>query len=80
VWLALTLAVSLVAAYGVEAVASQGFLLTTAAVCWHTACGIIAAFTGIGLVALAQVGLWSEPLRRNRDAALKRSGGALLHV
>jgi hypothetical protein len=76
-WLALTLGVALVAAYGVAVVARQGFLLTATSVGWHAACGIIATFIGIGLVVLAQVGLWVELLSRNRAAALERSAGTL---
>src|SRR5262249_41896420 len=65
VWLAL--GVALVAAYGVGVVARQGFLLTTATVGWQAAYGVIVAFVGIGLAAMAQIGLWSELHKRIRS-------------
>ena len=79
-WLALTLGVALVAAYGVEVVARQGFLLTSTTSGWHAASGIIATFVGIGLAALAQVGMWSELVSRNRGATLYQSGGDIRHL
>jgi hypothetical protein len=80
VWLALTLGVALVAAYGVVVVVRQGFLLTATSVGWHAAPGIIATFVGIGLVVLAQVGVWGELLSMNRGVAPGQSSGALRHV
>jgi hypothetical protein len=80
VWLALTLGVALVAAYGVDVVAREGFLLTATTIGWHAASGIIATFVGIGLVVLAQVGVWSEFLSRNRASGLERSADPLQHL
>jgi hypothetical protein len=80
VWLALTLGVALVAAYGVAVVARQGFLLTATTVGWHAASGIIATFVGIALVVLAQVVVWGKLLSRNRSATPKESDGALRHL
>jgi hypothetical protein len=79
-WLALTLGVALVAAYGVAVVGRQGFMLTATSVGWHAACGIIATFTSIGLVVLAQAGVWGELLSKNRRATLEQSGGAPRHL
>jgi hypothetical protein len=79
-WFALTLGVALVALSGVAVVARHGFQLTTTTVGWHVASGIITTFVGIGLAALAQVGMWSELVSRKRGATPYQSGGDIRHL
>ena len=64
-WPVLALGVALVALQGVSVVAQRGFQLTIATgTGWHMAAGMVVTFVGIGLVALGQVGLWHELVRR----------------
>jgi hypothetical protein len=68
-WPAVALGVALVALQGVGAAARQGFVLSISAGSdWRMACGMVVTFIGIGLVALGQLGLWREALRRKREA------------
>ncbi len=68
-WPALAFGVALVAVQGVGFLARNGFSLTDAAHdSWHMAAGMIVTFAGIGLVALGQLGLWREMVKRMRAA------------
>jgi hypothetical protein len=65
-WPVLALGVALVALLGVGVVAQHGFQLTAAtATGWHMGSGMVVTFVGIGLVALGQIGLWRELVRRH---------------
>ncbi len=69
-WPVLALGVALVALHGVGVVAQHGFLLTIATgTCWHMASGMVVTFAGIGLMAVGQLGLWRELVRRNGTAS-----------
>lgn len=67
VWPVLAFGVALVALRGVGVVAWSGFQLTIATgLGWHMAPGMVVTFAGIVLVALGQLGLWCELIRRRR--------------
>ncbi|HEX6540677.1 MAG TPA: hypothetical protein VF040_02895 [Ktedonobacterales bacterium] len=69
-WPLLVLGVALIALQGVGAVAQRGFRLTVASGSdWHMASGMVVTFAGIGLVALGQLGLWREWVRRRSPAS-----------
>lgn len=69
-WPVLALVAALVALRGVSAVAQHGFRLTAATGAgWHMASGMVVTFAGIGLVALGQLGLWRERVRRKGIAS-----------
>lgn len=64
----LALGVAFVALRGVGVIAQHGFQLTAATgTGWHMASGMVVTFVGIGFVALGQVGLWRELVRRRRN-------------
>lgn len=68
-WPALAFGVALVALQGVGQLAQSGFRLSYASGSnWHVAAGLVVTFAGIGLVALGQIGLWREIVRRKRAA------------
>lgn len=69
VWPALASGVALVALQRVGVIARRGFKLTIATgTGWHMAAGMVVTFAGIGLVALGQLGLWRELVRRKGAA------------
>jgi hypothetical protein len=73
-WPVLALGAALVALQGVGVVAQHGFLLTAATgTGWHTAPGMAVTFAGIGLVALGQLGLWRELVRRKGTASAQEN-------
>jgi hypothetical protein len=68
-WPVLALGIALVVLQGAGVVALYGFRLTEATGGgWHMAPGMVVTFAGISLVALGQVGLWRELLRRTGTA------------
>jgi hypothetical protein len=68
-WPALAFGVALVALQGVNVLARNGFALTTVASSgWHVAAGLVVTFVGIVLVALGQLGLWREMVKRKHAA------------
>ncbi len=77
VWPLLALGTALVALHGADLVAQHGFRLTAAASSWRVGPGMVATFVGIGLVALGQVVLWRELIRRKGSA---RIGDVASHV
>jgi hypothetical protein len=69
VWPAVALGVALVALHGARLIAQHGFHLTATSAGWHVGPGMVVTFVGIGLVALGQVGLWRELVRRKGAAS-----------
>lgn len=65
VWPLLTLGTALVALHGVDLIAQHGFHLTATSSNWRVGPGLVITFVGIGLVALGQLGLWRELVRRS---------------
>ncbi len=71
-WPALAFGVALVALQGVGVVARYGFQLAAEpGGSWHAAPGMVVTFAGIILVALGQIGLWREMVKRKRAVSAK---------